>query len=150
MSVFRLCHGLSREIPMPMKLKLKEDPREWQQFTLVMVLAFSLLSYLLFRRSVLSESVLAAVWIGLGTVGMICSLRPRWFRRLYRAGMTASFYVGQAMGQVLLILVFLVVVTPLGYILRLSGKDLLKLKKEPQASTYWHPAKTSRHFDRLF
>jgi hypothetical protein len=38
--------------------------------------------------------------------------------------------------------VFLIfILTPLGWVLRPMGKDLLQLKRPHNASTYWHQAK---------
>ena len=42
------------------------------------------------------------------------------------------------------------IVTPLGLVLRVMGKDLLKLKRNPAATTYWQLARTSEQFDRQF
>ena len=81
---------------------------------------------------------------------MLCWLRPRWFRPIYRAVMTASFYVGQVMGRVLLAIFFVVALTPLALVLRLFGKDLLRLKRDTKAQSYWRPAKVSQDFDQQF
>ena len=127
-----------------MQLKLKENPREWLKFTAVMGLLASVLSFMLYRRAfpvVLGAAILALI---------LCALRPRWFRGFYRAGMTASFYVGQIMGRILLTVFFLLIVTPMGLLLRLFGKDLLQLKRRAGANTYWRAAKTSNQFDRMF
>jgi len=32
---------------------------------------------------------------------------------------------------------FFVVITPLGWLMRALGKDLLRLKREPDAASYW-------------
>lgn len=133
-----------------MQPKLKEDPREWQKFTLVMSLALMLVFYLLYRRRWVSIEVTFWTFLGLGGVIVAGAIFPRWFRGFYRAGMTASFHVGQFMGRVLLGLVFWLVITPLGLWLRWMGKDLLKTRRDSSASSYWQPAKTEREFDRLF
>jgi len=84
-----------------------------------------------------------------GVIGLLalvlfgCALRPKWFRGFYRAGMTISFHVGQAIGVVLLTFFFLVVLTPIGLALRLLGKDLLRLKRRPGARSYWLSARTT-------
>ena len=127
-----------------MQLKLKENPREWLKFTAVMALLVSVLSFLLYRP--VFWSVLG---ISFATL-IVCALRPRWFRGFYRGGMTVSFHIGQVMGRILLTIFFLTVVTPMGLLLRLSGKDLLQLKRPAGANTYWRQAKTSNQFDRMF
>lgn len=130
--------------------KLKEDPREWRKFVLAMSLAAALLGWILHHKHILPDAVFYP-WIGLAVVlalaGACC---PSLFRGVYRKVMTASFYVGQVMGRVLLTLFFLLLVTPLGLILRLIGKDLIGLKKAPPGASYWRPARSSHHFDRQF
>lgn len=99
---------------------------------------------------------LVSAWISLGTIGMAilivitAFLRPHSFRGFYRTGMTISFHIGQTIGKLLLILIFFLMVTPMGLLLRLLGKDLLQLKPEPGKTSYWHEAKNNRDFDRMF
>jgi hypothetical protein len=133
-----------------MQPKLKEDPKEWQKFTLVMALALMLIFYLFYRRKWVSVELTFWVFLILSAAIITCAFFPPWFRGFYRAGMTASFHVGQFMGRILLIVVFWLVLTPLGLWLRLMGKDLLQTKRNPAAKSYWHPAKTGQKFDRLF
>ena len=132
-----------------MKLKLKEDPKEWLKFTAVMAVLAGFVSFLLFRRKVISTNALTIVGTVLGLILIVCWLKPRWFRVFYRAGMRVSFRIGQVVGWVWLMLFFLLVLTPLGLVLRLLGKDLLALKRR-NVPTYWHPAKNSNQFDRQF
>src|SRR5256885_17217061 len=109
-----------------------------------MALLVRVLSFMLLRR-------LFPVVVGIAAFTLIvCALRPRLFRGFYRAGMTISFYIGQVMGRILLTVFFILVVTPLGLLLRLAGKDLLQLKRPPGAGSYWRPAKTSNQVDCLF
>jgi hypothetical protein len=132
-----------------MKLKLKEEPREWQKFTLALAVLICFLSYLLSRRGVRPLEFWTVVQ--LCALALLVSLaRPRWFRGFYRAGMTVSFFVGQRMGQLLLMLIFLGIVTPMGWLLRALRKDLLQLKRGPACDSYWRPGKRSVHLDRQF
>ncbi|MBL8895936.1 MAG: hypothetical protein JNJ53_15135, partial [Rhizobiales bacterium] len=40
-------------------------------------------------------------------------------------------------------LLFFVVFTPMGFIMRRAGKDLLSLKRDGAAASYWVPRETS-------
>ena len=132
-----------------MKLKLKEDPKEWLKFTAVMAVATGLMAFLLYRRKVLGFEALVTAGVVLGLLMAACALRPRWFRSFYRAGMTVSFHLGQALGWVWLTLFFLLVLTPLGLLLRVFGKDLLALKRRP-VDSYWRTPKPGGGLDRQF
>lgn len=132
-----------------MKLKLKEEPKEWLKFTAVMAMVAAVVAVLLHRRKVIDTETLAG--IGIATVLAVCAsaLRPHWFRGFYRAGMTASFRAGQALGWLWLTLFFLLVLTPLGLLLRASGKDLLEIKRR-KTDTYWRKTRPPGGFDRQF
>jgi hypothetical protein len=131
------------------KVKLKEDPREWQKLVLVLCLAAGVMALFLWERGRITHQALANVGICACIVLCICLLRPRWFRGFYRLWMTGSHYVGQFMGQVMLTLMFVLMVIPLGLFLRLIGKDPLRLKR-PSNETYWQPARNYDRLDRLF
>jgi hypothetical protein len=133
-----------------MQPKLKENPREWLKFTAVMAAMGIALAALLWRQRVLGTPGFGVIAAALALAVLACALRPRWFRGFYRAGMTASFHVGQVMGRVLLSAVFLLVVTPLGLLLRLTGKDLLQLRRDPGAVTYWRKARPPGPLERQF
>ncbi|MCC5834190.1 MAG: hypothetical protein JJU20_05605 [Opitutales bacterium] len=131
-------------------LRLKEKPTEWIKFTAVMGITVNLLLAILCWQGLVSGWLPVAA-IALAILSVIAaSLRPHWFRGFYRAGMTLSFHIGQTFGKLLLILIFFLMVTPMGLLLRLLGKDLLQLKPAPEKSSYWQPAKNNRNFDRMF
>ncbi len=131
-------------------MKLKEDPREWQKLVLVLCLAASVVAFFLWKRGRIAHQTFFNVGICASLILCLCLVRPRWFRGFYRLWMTGSYYVGQFMGQVMLTVMFVVMVTPLGLLLRLLGKDPLRLKRGQGEGSYWQPAKNYDRFDRLF
>ena len=133
-----------------MKPTLKEDPREWKKFGLVMALFLGGASWLLWRRHTISDALFQTIASLLGVAALVSLLRPRWVRPVYRGAMTVSFYMGQVIGRVMLAVLFILVLTPLAIALRLSGKDLLRLRRDRQANTYWRRAKLTEEFDRQF
>jgi hypothetical protein len=131
-------------------LRLKENPREWQKFTLVMGVVANLIAWIVWWKGWLPLGVPLGV-TGLAVIAVVAALvRPRCFRGFYRGGMTVSFHIGQVIGKVLLTLFFFLLVTPMGLLLRLLGKDLLELKAKPGEASRWRTAKNSREFDRMF
>jgi hypothetical protein len=133
-----------------MRLKFKEDPREWRKFTWLTLVGFTLLSSLLRWRKVLPGSVWLSLLGLFGLLAVVCAFRPTWFRGYYRTTTRVGFHVTQFVGRVILFLVFLLVVTPLGLCLRLAGKDLLRLRRDTKAESYWQPARPPGPLDRLF
>jgi hypothetical protein len=133
-----------------MKLKLKEEPGEWRKQALLAVVGLAVLSSLLRWRRVLPPHLWLAVLVVLGIMALGALLRPRWFRGYYRFSMRVGFVISQAMGFVALVLFFLFILTPVGFILRLAGKDPLQLKRRAEVTTFWQPAKNDSPLDRLF
>jgi hypothetical protein len=133
-----------------MRLNLKEDPKAWRKQALLTALGISMISVILLWRHVLSSKVCGGI-LAVSVPAAICALiRPRWFRGYYRLSMRLGFYFSQFIGHVVLAVLFFLVVTPLGFILRLAGKDPLQIKRPQDTSTYWKPGKEFGPLDRLF
>lgn len=133
-----------------MKLNFKEDPKEWRKSALLTLLGLAILSSLMRWRKHLPEKFWLAFLAFLAVVTIFVLLQPRWFRGWYRLSLRLGFYSSQFIGRCVLLLVFIFIITPLGLILRLAGKDSLQLKRPRNIKTYWHEAKDCSPLDRLF
>ena len=133
-----------------MSLKLKEDPREWLKFTAATCCALAVLGLLLYWRHRLSGPALLVALAAAASLLAGGALRPRWLRLPYRLGMRTGYLVGQGAGRVLLLVFFLTAITPLGWLLRLAGKDLLEMRKPTGAASYWHRPRPAGRLDTQF
>ena len=133
-----------------MKLKFKEDPKEWRKSALLTALGLAILNSLLAWRHYLPVKTWYSALGVLAIAAVIALLRPRWCRGWYRLSLRLGFYSSQFVGRVVLALFFLFLLTPIGLVLRLAGKDPLQLKRPRDAATCWQPAKDSSPLDRLF
>jgi hypothetical protein len=131
-------------------LRLKEQPLEWIKYTAVIGTVVNIVLWFLWWRGLLHDAIPVATTAAALFAVALAILRPYWFRGFYRGGMRVSFQIGQTFGKVLLTLFFFLLVTPMGLLLRLLGKDLLNLKPPTNETSCWHEAKTSREFDRMF
>ena len=132
-----------------MKLRLKEDPREWRKSTLLTLLGLAFISSILCWRRVLPPAGWRVVLGILALIALSAWLRPRWFRGYYRVSARIGFFLSQALARVVLVVIFVLFITPLGLLLRLLGKDPLRLSKST-ATSYWLPAKANSPLDRQF
>ncbi|HXD01557.1 MAG TPA: SxtJ family membrane protein [Verrucomicrobiae bacterium] len=133
-----------------MRLILKEDQKAWRKQALLTTVGISVISVILLWRHVLSSKVCGGIMV-VSVPAAICALaRPRWFRGYYRFSMRLGFYFSQCVGYVVLAVFFVLVVTPLGFVLRLAGTDPLQMKRPQNATTYWKPGKEFGPLDRLF
>lgn len=133
-----------------MKLIYKEDPREWRKSALLTALGLAIISSLLRWRKHLPMDVWYGLLAFLGLVAICAVLQPRWFRGWYRLSLWLGFYSSQFIGRCVLTVFFICIITPLGWVLRLLGKDPLQLKHRKNATSYWHQAKDCNPLDRLF
>lgn len=91
---------------------------------------------------------------GVGVIlGALTAAAPRTLGLyVYKAWMGVAYVIGSLLSPILLGVLFYGVVTPIGLLLRLSGRDALRLKR-PDVDSYWtpvdHPTDPS-YFDRLF
>lgn len=90
----------------------------------------------------------AAIAIGLGAAGGCAALTAAG-PAVYGAWMRAGRPAGWVVSRVLLAAVFYGVITPIGLMLRLGGRDLLGLRLDRGASSYWRvrgPGEGGRYF----
>jgi hypothetical protein len=104
-------------------------------------------------RAVL-QSAEPNVW-ALGIAALVATIalaRPAALRPVHAAWMTFARALGWANTRILLGLVFYLVLAPLGIAMRLAGRDALRLKFDPDATTYAVPRRPrpGDHMRRLF
>ena len=133
-----------------MKLNLKDEPKEWCKSALLAALGLALLSSLLRWRHKLANPTWLIILSALAVVVLAAVMRPRWFRGYHQFSMRLGFAISKFLGRVLLILFFLFILTPVGLVLRLAGKDPLQLKRPTNATTFWQTARKAGPLDRLF
>jgi hypothetical protein len=133
-----------------MKLFFKEDPNEWRKNALLTTLGLALLSSLLRWQKHLAENYWRVLLIMFAVVALCAMLRPRWFRGWYRFSLRLGFHSSQLIGHCVLALFFIFIITPVGFAMRLIGKDTLQLNYPHDAKSYWHQSRDSNPLDRLF
>jgi len=133
-----------------MQLNLKDEPKEWRKSALLTALGLALICSILRWRHVLGTRAWLTILSVLALVAVCAILWPRCFRGHHLFSMRLGFVVSRILGRILLTLFFLFVLTPLGWVLRLMGKDLLQLKRRSETTTYWQAAKENSPLDRLF
>jgi hypothetical protein len=133
-----------------MKLKLKEEPKEWRKAAWMSALGLALLSSLLRWRRVLPPAAWILVLCLLAVAAVAAALKPRWFRGYYRFSTKLGFGLSQILGCGILALLFFIVITPLGLVLRLLGKDPLRLRRPAGAVSYWTEVRQKSSLERLF
>jgi hypothetical protein len=133
-----------------MKLKLKEDAKEWRKAIWMGALGMGVFSSLMRWRGVVAPRTWLCLLGGLGCLAVAAAARPRWFRGYYRFTTKLGFGLSQLAGQAVLALFFFIIVIPLGAGLRILGKDPLRLRRPSAGESYWSRAREQSSFERLF
>lgn len=131
--------------------QLKTSPQDLRKFALVVGGVFAALGlFFLWRQKgffpyFLWPGAVLMVW------GVVWARGLKW---VYLAWMGLAFVLGFIMAHVILTLFFFCVVTPIGLLARLTGKDFLSLKRDRHARSYWIPrerkSKSSAEYERQF
>jgi len=133
-----------------MKPNLKDEPKEWRKSALLAALGLAILSLLLRWRQVVTDRTWFALLALFGGMALCALWQPRWFRGYHRFSMKLGFAISRRLGRLLLVLFFFLILTPVGLILRLAGKDTLQLKSRRGTATDWQTARDYSPLDRLF
>ena len=64
-------------------------------------------------------------------------LRPNFLGPLNRLWTKLGFLLGKIVSPIVLGLLFFLVVTPVGLMMRLTGKDPMRLRQDSRAGSYW-------------
>ena len=131
-------------------LRLSEKPLEWAKFTLVIAVLLVVASWYISHAFSLPSlyPILSSVFM-LGIV-VVAFINPTPFKPLYSKGMKLSYSIGQVISRVMLVLFFLIILTPIALILRLLGKEVLSLRFRSGKESYWRESKPDHDFDRMF
>jgi hypothetical protein len=130
---------------------IKSGKKELRQFgiTIGAVLGF-LGAWFLWRDATGSYPLLitAVVFFSLGFI------LPRLLKPLHKLWMTLAVLLGWLMTRIILILLFYLVVTPIGLLARFCGKDFLNKKFDSKVNSYWIPRKATpferKNYERQF
>jgi hypothetical protein len=68
---------------------------------------------------------------------LVALLKPALLSRLNRLWMKLGILLGKVVSPIALGVLFYGVLTPVGMVMRLAGKDPLRLKRDPAADSYW-------------
>ncbi len=119
---------------------LSSAPSDLRKFGLLMGTVCALVAGFIVWRVGLPPST--AAWI-VGTVSaaflLLGMTAPLWLRPIYLVWMGIAIVLGFVMTRVILTIVFFLVITPIGLIMRALGKDPLTKGPDKSLESYWIP-----------
>ena len=114
---------------------IKAGKKDLRSFGVMIGIIFLLIAGFLIYKDKESFQMLlyiAGSFIGLGLLIQIL-LKP-----IYILWMAFAIILGWIMTRLILSLLFYVIITPIGVILKIIGKDSLELKKQSVKESYWN------------
>ncbi len=119
-----------------MKPNLDPSERELRWFGLLALLFFAVVAALVELRS--ARMAASAIILGAGvTLALVYYFVPPLRLPIYRGWMLAVWPIGWLVTHLLLAIAFYLVVTPVGLLLKLLGRDPLERRFDPEATSYW-------------
>ena len=113
---------------------IKSTKKELREFGLTVGFVFGLIGCFLLWRG--KEHYF--YFLILAVVLLICGLLiPQILKPVQKVWMAIALLIGWVMTRVILSVLFYLVITPLGILARLLGKDALDLKFDRNAHSYW-------------
>ncbi|HEV3303942.1 MAG TPA: SxtJ family membrane protein [Planctomycetaceae bacterium] len=117
-------------------LNLNPSKKELRTFGLCALAFAALVAWLVFRRtgSVTVGVSIASVGVALALLGLAI---PRALRPVWVVLMVVNYPIGWVITHVVMAMIFYLVVTPVGTIMRLTGRDPMERAFDRRAKTYW-------------
>jgi hypothetical protein len=138
-----LCLMIMSEIIGAIK-RLDTSPEKIRDFGITFLVVFAIIGGILLYKG---RSV---GYAGFG-VGVLFAVLGKWapgsLKAFYRAWMALSLVIGFFMSRLILCMLYYCVLTPIGIIMRLLGKDLLDQRWDKETQSYWIE-KEKKAFDK--
>jgi len=130
-------------------IKKNPTPRELKTFGTMFAVFFALVGGLVWWQSG-SRTAGLIVWAAAGLVILVFLLVTAARRPIYLAWSYALYPIGYLITLVLMAIVYYLVITPTGLLMRLFGRDPMSRKFQPDAASYWIARKEDASLDRYF
>lgn len=145
-----------------MKLQLQPDRRMLRQFAWASLVLLPAVSFFLaWRHGLPTPWALAVgglgVLVALAQIGAFLVsealgelLEKTIAKPVFQGLMLVAYPIGLVVSTVLIAAIFYVVITPIGLVFRLIGRDVMGKRLDPAKATYWHDRGAPRPADSYF
>jgi hypothetical protein len=148
MSIGEGCMSLIKDIRFELQ-KLDLSKKTLRTFGIVVGTAFVLIVLILTLKD---HSARLRLVLGTAAFLLIGSgvFYPRALMRIYPFWMGVAFTLGWVVSRFLLILLFFLVLTPIGLVGRLVGKEFLNIKSKRNQDSYWVEKKKESIYHKMY
>ena len=113
---------------------IKEEKTDLRKFGVtvgIVILLISAALYLLDKNSFIYFGIIGILLLLFGII------LPNLLKPLNKLWMTLAIILGWFMSRVILFILYYVIITPIGFLLKLIGKDFLNRKIDKTSQSYW-------------
>jgi hypothetical protein len=135
-------------LPFFQHVKWQPDARELRRFAIAMLVGFFVLGALSAWRAKGIGAGSIILW-SIGVTLALAAFVPKLGRIAYLAVYLPTSIIGYVVSNVMLTLMFFLVITPLGIVLKLMGKDRLQQRRHNR-TTQWSPVKETKTEDSYY
>ena len=130
---------------------IRKDNKAIRDFGTLIGIILLIIAGILFYKE--RESYILIFWLGIAFIGLGLGM-PIILKPFYLVWMNFAVVLGWLMTRLILGLLFYVIVSPIGLISRLFGKEFLELKNSSLNSSYWNYKNSRRishqNFEKQF
>jgi hypothetical protein len=113
---------------------IKEDITTLRKFGVTVGAVLILVGIVLYLTDKSSSVVFGGAGVFLMLFGLIL---PNILKPLNKIWMTLAVILGWFMSRLILCILFYIIITPIGFFLRIAGKDFLNLRTGKNSDSYW-------------
>ncbi len=131
------------------EIDFKPPDHQLRQFGFISLVGFPLVGVVLTMwPKPFGDLPIEVLYVGIG-IGVLMGVfavanQTALIRPVYVGMMIIAFPIGMVLATVLLALIYYGLFTPVAVFFRLTGRDKLERKLEPQAASYWKVRETQR------
>ena len=133
-------------------LNLNPNPKELRQFSIALIVATAVVGGILWWKTG-PNPWSVGLWIGGPIAGLVGLAYPVAIKPLFIALSVIAFPIGIVVGTLAMMLVYYGIITPIGLVFRLIGRDPLHRRFDRAAPTHWIERKpragAKRHFQQF-
>ncbi len=133
-------------------LNLNPNRKELRQFSIALIVATAIVGGMLWWKTG-PNPWSVGLWIGGPIAGLLGLLLPFAIKPLFIALSVIAFPIGMVVGTLAMMFVYYGLITPIGLVFRLIGRDSLQRRFDRTAPTYWITRKprpgAKRHFQQF-
>ncbi len=135
-------------LPFFQHVKWRPDARELRRFATAMLIGFFVLGAVSAWRARGVGTGSVVLW-SIGASLAVAAFVPKLGRITYLAVYLPTSIIGYVVSNVMLTLMFFLVITPLGIVMKLMGKDVLQ-QRRPDRTTQWTPVKETKNEESYY